>query len=236
MTQPATGAAPPGTPAAQEFADLADPESPAPPPTVERRWVTVTTGGHISGVFWGSAAPELLLLHDSASSARSWDGLLLVLDRPAVAVDLPGHGRSSQRADLRPRRLAAGLAQAAHSFAPPGVPVVGRGLGALAAIAVTAKAPGVLGRLVLLDTLPGSPAETGTGAPADAAGTAADDEALWAQLAAVPDPVLVRTEGGPLGDDLADRFRAEVPHGETTISGADPDALAATLRALLQLS
>ncbi|MHA6765585.1 hypothetical protein [Streptacidiphilus sp. PAMC 29251] len=117
-----------------------------------------------------------------------------------------------------------------HSFAPPGVPVVGRGLGALAAVAVTAKAPGVLGRLVLLDTLPGSLTPTWP----DDSWTEADDDTLWQQLAAAPDPVLVRTEGGTALDAaLTDRFRAEVPNGETVSAGSDPAALAAVLRELL---
>jgi len=80
-----------------------------------------------------------------------------------VAVDLPGHGRSNWRGqgDYRPRRLAGAVAGAAQSFAPAGVPVVGRGLGALVGIAANAKAPGQLGRLVLVDTLPGSLAALG---------------------------------------------------------------------------
>ncbi|MFF0000097.1 alpha/beta fold hydrolase [Streptomyces avermitilis] len=45
------------------------------------------------------APPEdtVVLLHDAGSSARAWDDVLLALDRPAVALDLPGHGRSSRR-------------------------------------------------------------------------------------------------------------------------------------------
>lgn len=269
-----------------EFADLAADFPAAPePPVVQRRWLNVTTGGHVSGVFWHTDVPEVLLLHPAGSSARAWDGLLLELGLPAVSVDLPGHGRSSwrDRGDYRPRRLAAAVADAAHSFAPAGIPVVGRGLGALTAIAVTAKKPGQLGRLVLVDTLPGSFAALGgvwpsaspdfadweeardwlaaregedadrtarletirepdgrwvwrhhLGALPDSAPHSFDHEDLWAQLAAAPAPLLIRTVGGPLTDAQVDRFRADVPGGETVTVEEGPAALAVLLRDLLK--
>ncbi|MFC4030021.1 alpha/beta fold hydrolase [Streptomyces polygonati] len=273
-----------------EFADLLAglPEGAAPPP-VQRRWVSTPAGGHVSGVFWQTGLPQLVLLHEAGSSARSWDDVLPAVDRPAVAVDLPGHGRSNWRGrgDYRPRRLAGAVAEAAHSFAPAGVPVVGRGLGALVAIAAAAKAPTQFGRVVLVDTLPGaltapdrpwptpSPDFAGqdeahdwlaarvgpdSAAPAtartarqetvegddgrwtwrhhlgslpDDAPTDLDDDALWARLAAVPAPLLVRTEGGPLDDKAVARFTTEAATGEISTVEPGPAALAALLRGLL---
>ncbi|WP_328916900.1 MULTISPECIES: alpha/beta fold hydrolase [unclassified Streptomyces] len=183
MTQP-LAATPAATPA-QEFADLLD-GRPADftPPVIQRRWLNVTAGGHVSGVFWHADTPGVLLLHDAGSSARAWDAVLLELGRPAVAVDLPGHGRSSarQRGDYRPRRLAGSFVEAAHSFAPAGTPVVGTGLGALTAVAASAKAPGRLGRVVLVDTLPGALAALGNPWPT-ASPDFADPEEARAWLA-----------------------------------------------------
>ncbi|MFE4993463.1 alpha/beta fold hydrolase [Streptomyces mirabilis] len=138
--------------AAEEFAGLRN------APVIQRRWVTVATGGHVGGVFWHTQKPTVVLLHDAGSNARAWDDVLLALDRPAVALDLPGHGRSSRRGrgDYRPRRLAATLEETVRSFAPGGVPVIGTGFGALAAIALKAKFPRSAGRLVLIDALPGT--------------------------------------------------------------------------------
>ncbi|MFJ3762132.1 alpha/beta fold hydrolase [Streptomyces sp. NPDC090080] len=263
--------------AADEFADLPN------APVIQRRWMTVVTGGHVGGVFWHPHKPALVLLHDAGASARAWDDVLLALDRPAVALDLPGHGRSSRRVrgDYRPRRLAATLEEAARSFAPTDAPLVGWGFGGLAAIALKAKFPHSAGRLVLVDALPGtlspglrlwptpSPefatreeaaawltehgdadaartarleaerAEDGTWSwrhhlgslPPDAP-TALDDETLWEQLAAVPAPLLVRTEDGPLDAASLDRFRTQVPDGDVVTVHPGPGALADILRPL----
>ena len=43
---------------------------------------------------WGDGEPELVLLHGGAQNAHTWDTVALALDRPLVAIDLPGHGHS----------------------------------------------------------------------------------------------------------------------------------------------
>jgi pimeloyl-ACP methyl ester carboxylesterase len=194
-----------------EFADLA--ATSANVPTLSRRWVNVITGGHISGVFWGTGTPEVVLLHDGAAdgNARSWDEVLLALDRPAVALDLPGHGRSNDNpgADNSPVRAARPVIEAIRSFAPRHRAVVGRGLGALVALAAAGRAPGVVGRIILVDTLP----ETSGGNP--------EHERLWARLAALsPPPVLVRDA---ISDAAVDRLRRESPAAQIVALGdADP--------------
>ncbi|WP_062349606.1 alpha/beta fold hydrolase [Herbidospora yilanensis] len=131
---------------------------PPGPRHIQRRWVSIVTGGHVSGLTWGKPSYDLVLLHEAGRSARQWDRLLLELDRPALAVDLPGHGRSDRRDNgvYAPRRLAGPVAEAIRSFAPGRKVVAGAGLGALTAIALSIRHPDLIGRLVLLDTLPGT--------------------------------------------------------------------------------
>ncbi len=125
---------------------------------VRRSWVNVPAGGHVSGVFWGGGSPELVLLHDSGQSARAWDAVALALGRPAVAIDLPGHGRSDWRRDGRyePASLASAVAEAIRSLAPRARLVAGSGLGGLTALALRRRHARLLPALALVSTLPGS--------------------------------------------------------------------------------
>jgi pimeloyl-ACP methyl ester carboxylesterase len=127
-------------------------------PRVRRSWVNVPAGGHVSGVFWGDGPPELVLLHDSGQSARAWDAVALALGRPAVAIDLPGHGRSDWRRDGRyePASLASAVAEAIRSFAPRARLVAGTGLGGLTALALRRRHARLLPGLALVNTLPGA--------------------------------------------------------------------------------
>ena len=127
-------------------------------PRVRRVWVNVPAGGHVSGVFWGDGAPELVLLHDSGESARAWDAVALALGRPLVAIDLPGHGRSDWRRDGRyePASLASAVAEAIRSFAPRTRLVAGTGLGGLTGLALRRRHARLLPGLALVNTLPGA--------------------------------------------------------------------------------
>ena len=66
----------------------------AGPPTVARTSVEVRPGFRLSALVWGTAPPSLVFLHGGAQNAHTWDTVALALDRPLVAVDLPGHGHS----------------------------------------------------------------------------------------------------------------------------------------------
>ncbi len=129
------------------------------PPTVRRTFVEVAPSRRISALVWGSASPELVLIHGGAQNAHTWDTVALALDRPLVAVDLPGHGHSDAAAPgaghARAESLAADVGVAITALAPDAVAVVGMSLGGLTAIALADSRPELVRRLVLVDITPG---------------------------------------------------------------------------------
>src|SRR5947209_9993371 len=68
-------------------------------PPVRRTAVQVGADQTLSALVWGDGEPELVLLHGGGQNSHTWDGLALLLGRPLVAIDLPGHGHSSWRTD-----------------------------------------------------------------------------------------------------------------------------------------
>jgi pimeloyl-ACP methyl ester carboxylesterase len=126
------------------------------PPTV-RRVEAKTTGGTISALAWGTGAPELVLIHGGAQNAHTWDTVALALDRPLLAVDLPGHGHSAHRDDHAywPVENATAIEEALRVLAPDARVVVGMSLGGLTALALTDRAPDLVRALVLVDVTPG---------------------------------------------------------------------------------
>ena len=64
------------------------------PPVVRREAVAVDGGREMSALVWGDAPPEVVLIHGGAQNAHTWDTVCLALDRPLVAIDMPGHGHS----------------------------------------------------------------------------------------------------------------------------------------------
>jgi pimeloyl-ACP methyl ester carboxylesterase len=130
------------------------------PPLVRREFVEVdATGRRLSALVWGAAPPEIVLLHGGGQNAHTWDTMLLALDRPAVAIDLPGHGHSDGPAPSG--ATATGYARdvavvvQALCPGPPGTDlVVGMSLGGLTAIELSALAPGLMRGLMLIDILP----------------------------------------------------------------------------------
>ncbi|HWU78592.1 MAG TPA: alpha/beta fold hydrolase, partial [Caulobacter sp.] len=55
--------------------------------------------GEISALKWGSESPQVVFLHGGGQNAHTWDTVILGLGLPALAIDLPGHGRSAWRED-----------------------------------------------------------------------------------------------------------------------------------------
>jgi len=127
------------------------------PPTVVRESVVVDGARRLSALRWGSRPAEMVLLHGGAQNAHTWDTVALALDRPLVAIDLPGHGHSDHRDDgpFSPRENAADVAVAIEALAPDAGMVVGMSLGGLTSIALTAIAPDLARRLTLVDVTPG---------------------------------------------------------------------------------
>jgi pimeloyl-ACP methyl ester carboxylesterase len=128
---------------------------------VERVAHVLSDGRQISALRWGTGEPEVVLVHGGAQNAHTWDTVALALrPTPLLAIDLPGHGRSSWRDDRHydPVANAEDLAQAITALAPRARVVVGMSLGGLTAIALTGVSD-VVRRLVLVDITPGVNAE-----------------------------------------------------------------------------
>ncbi|HZP28300.1 MAG TPA: alpha/beta hydrolase [Acidimicrobiia bacterium] len=128
------------------------------PPKVRRESVEVTPDGRrLSALVWGDEPAELVLIHGGAQNAHTWDTVALALDRPLVALDLPGHGHSDHRPEgpFSPRDNAVDAAIAIRELAPDARMVVGMSLGGLTTIALTNEAPELVRRVTLVDVTPG---------------------------------------------------------------------------------
>ena len=126
---------------------------------VVRREGARTSDGEVSAVVWGGSEPELVLLHGGGLNAHTWDGVMLALGRPAVAIDLPGHGHSQWRADGRydPEVIAVAVGEAIAALAPRARAVAGQSLGGLTTIALGGLRPELVRRQILIDALPAEP-------------------------------------------------------------------------------
>ena len=128
-----------------------------PVPTVRRFFVAVDGLRQLSGQAWGESDPEIVLVHGGAQNAHTFDTVALALQRPLVALDLPGHGHSD--ASPYPSSAIASHAldieRALEKLTTCALPLVGMSLGGLCSILVASDRPDLVRSLVLIDITPG---------------------------------------------------------------------------------
>src|SRR3954471_6754954 len=131
-------------------------------PAVTRFSVPVGPEQALSVVRWGADEPDIVFLHGGGQNARTWDLVALALGRPALAVDLPGHGRSDWRGDhdYWPWRNAEAVRVVLSAHAPRPVVLVGMSLGGLTAVRLARLHPEAVRALVVVDVTPGVFART----------------------------------------------------------------------------
>ena len=126
-------------------------------PEVARVGVPLDGGRALSALRWGAGEPQAVLVHGGGQNAHTWDTVALALGVPLVAPDLPGHGHSDWRDDAtyEIEEMADDLAIAVSRLAPSARVVVGMSLGGLTSLALAARHPGLVRKLLLVDITPG---------------------------------------------------------------------------------
>ena len=121
--------------------------------------VDVGDGVTLHAVITGNG-PPLILLHGFTGSTETWDPLRGFFDgnHQAVAVDLPGHGRSSDPADPRRYSLdsfADDLARLLDALQLDRIALLGYSMGGRAALQFILSHPDRVAALILESTSPG---------------------------------------------------------------------------------
>ena len=128
-----------------------------PVPAVRRFFVVVDGLRQLSGLAWGTGEPQMTLVHGGAQNAHTYDTVALALQRPLLALDLPGHGHS----DASPYGSSAvisharDVASALDQLAPGPHALVGMSLGGLVSLVVASNRPDLVSSLTLIDITPG---------------------------------------------------------------------------------
>ena len=131
------------------------------PPTVRREQVILDDGRAMSALVWGSSPPEVVLIHGGAQNAHTWDTVCLALDRPLIAIDLPGHGHSDGPAAgaANVERNAIDVMATIEALAPTASTLVGMSLGGLTSFAIMAAHPDRFASVLIVDITPGVQSE-----------------------------------------------------------------------------
>lgn len=121
-----------------------------------RLTATLASGQALSVIRWGDADPEIVFLHGGGQNAHTWDSVIVALGRPALAIDLPGHGRSDRRGDgnYGPWENALAVAQVIEQMAPNALGVVGMSLGGATNTRLAATRPDLVRHAVIVDVTP----------------------------------------------------------------------------------
>jgi len=125
-------------------------------PTLTREHWELPDGSTISTLRWLDAEPEIVMLHGGGQNAHTWDAVGLLLGRPFVAIDLPGHGHSSWREDKEywPFTSAESIAIVLDRMGLDDIALVGMSMGGLTAIHLAAIRPDMFSRVVVVDVTP----------------------------------------------------------------------------------
>ncbi|MGH9026491.1 MAG: alpha/beta fold hydrolase, partial [Acidimicrobiia bacterium] len=125
-------------------------------PPVERQTFELPSGDELSYIRWGTEPAEIVFLHGGGQNAHTWDTVVLALGRPAVAVDLPGHGHSYRRPDRNylPWSNAAAVATMLEQVAPNAAAIAGMSLGGATTIRLAATRPDLCRSAVIVDVTP----------------------------------------------------------------------------------
>jgi pimeloyl-ACP methyl ester carboxylesterase len=122
---------------------------------VRRETVDVSTGT-LSYIRWGSDPVQVVYLHGGGQNGHTWDTVALAMGRPAIAFDLPGHGRSYRRDDRNygPWASAAAIEEALETLGVRPEVVIGMSLGGATNIRLAAIRPDLVRRATFVDVTP----------------------------------------------------------------------------------
>lgn len=110
---------------------------------------------HTVGVGDGDA--EVVFLPGLFGQGRNWAGIAKALDRPALLIDPPNHGRSPWTDEVS----YAGMADAVAESLPGPIAVVGHSMGGKIAMALALRHPDLVTRLCVVDVSPVTYTEDG---------------------------------------------------------------------------
>lgn len=130
-------------------------------PAIDRRVVDVGDG-LLLHVERAGDGPPLVLLHGFTGATTTWTPLLprLAGEHTTIAIDLPGHGRSSAPANpdrYALTRVAGDLLRVLDALGIDRVALLGYSMGGRAALRAALRAPDRVAALVLESTSPGIP-------------------------------------------------------------------------------